>query len=321
MLNLRKLLLFSTVLVILLGFSTISAYADESKTGTVTASTVNLRKSASTSSSIITTLDKGAKLTILKTSSSWSNVKTASGKTGWVLSKYVSTKGTATTQAAISKKATVTSTTLNLRKSASTSSSVVYTLKKGQVLSILRASNGWYNVKASNGKIGWVNSKYVEVKSSATINRGDITREPVKEQPKADAKTETSDAADLGTAIVSYAKNFLGVKYVYGGMSPEGFDCSGFVKYVFDHFNINIDRVSTDQATQGVEVNRADLRPGDLVFFDTNGGHNRVNHAGIYIGEGYFIQASSGSSTGKVVISNLASGFYDESFMIARRLF
>lgn len=317
MLNFKKLLLFSTVLVLLLGFGTIATYADESKTGTVNASTVNLRKSANTSSSVITTLDKGAKLTILKTSSSWYNVKTVSGKTGWILSKYVSTKGTSTAQSSLNKKAIVTSTTLNLRKGASTSSSVVYTLKKGQILTILRASNGWYNVKASNGKTGWVNNKYVSVKASTTINRGDVTRE----QPKVETKPETKESADLGAAIVSYAKNFLGVKYVYGGISPEGFDCSGFVKYVFDHFSINIDRVSTDQATQGVEVSRADLKPGDLVFFDTNGGHNRVNHAGIYIGGGSFIQASSGSSTGKVVISNLNSGFYDESFMIARRLF
>jgi N-acetylmuramoyl-L-alanine amidase len=135
-----------------------------------------------------------------------------------------------------------------------------------------------------------------------------------KEEPAAIAHD-----ADLGAKVVDYAKNFLGVKYVYGGTTPEGFDCSGFVKYVYDHFNISIERVSTAQATQGAKISRSELEPGDLVFFDTNGGHNAVNHAGIYIGDGQFIQASSGQT--KVVISNLNSGFYDESFMTARRFF
>lgn len=346
MFNFKKLMMFTVVLVIVLGFGTVAAYADEAKNGTVSASTLNLRKSASTSSSVVTTLEKGAKLTILKTSNGWYSVKTVSGKTGWVLSKYVSAKAAATAvQSTASKSGIVSSTTLNLRKGASTSSSVVDTLKQGQALTILKTANGWYNVKTSSGKTGWVSSKYVTVKSETT-NRGGVTRTPIpaeqpkeqtQEQPKEEPNTQSAEqptdatvdqtkaaseeAADLGSEIVSYAKNFLGVKYVYGGMSPTGFDCSGFVKYVYDHFNINIARVSTEQATQGVAVSRADLKPGDLVFFDTNGGHNRVNHAGIYIGNGSFIQASSGSSTGKVVISTLNSGFYNEAFMTARRFF
>jgi cell wall-associated NlpC family hydrolase len=237
MVNFKRLLLFVTVCVFLLGFSTITTYADENKTGTITASSLNLRSGPSTSDMIISSLTKGQSLTILKSSGSW------------------------------------------------------------------------YNVLGPDGISGWVNSTYVSTKN-AVVSRGSITR---GEQTKA--------ATDIDSEIVSFAKDLLGVKYVWGGITPAGFDCSGFVKYVYDHFDINIDRVSTSQATQGVAVDKADLEPGDLVFFDTNGGHNRINHVGIYIGDGNFIQASSSRSAHKVVISSLTTGFYDDCYMRARRLF
>lgn len=298
MFNLKKLLLFTVVLALLLGLSTIAAYAEEYKTGTVTATSLNLRSSASTSGTVIGTLVKGETVTILSTSGSWYNVKTSIGKIGWVSSTYVSVSATAVT----TKTGTVTATTLNLRSSASTTATIIDTLSKGQTVSILGASNGWYNVKTSTDKIGWVSATYVTV-NSTTTTRGDITR------------------TTIGTEIVNYAKTFLGVPYVYGGMSPTGFDCSGFVKYVYDHFKISIERVSASQATQGVAVSKANLQPGDLVFFDTNGGLNQINHVGIYMGGGSFIQASSGSSTMKVVISNLSYGFYSDNYMTARRLY
>jgi peptidoglycan hydrolase-like protein with peptidoglycan-binding domain len=119
-------------------------------------------------------------------------------------------------------------------------------------------------------------------------------------------------------SIVSYAKNFLGVNYVWGGTTPKGFDCSGFVKYVFKKFGVVLDRVSSSQATQGAKVKKTELQPGDLVFFDTNGGHNRINHVGMYIGSGNFIQASSDYS--EVVISSLEDGFYANTYMTARRV-
>lgn len=297
MLNLKKLLLFSTVLVLLLGFSTFIVNAEELRTGTVTATSLNLRSSASTSGSVLGTLYKGETLTILSTTNGWYNVKTASGKTGWVSSTYVSVN----TAAAAAKTGTVTATSLNLRSTASTSSSILGTLTKGQTVTILSASNGWYNVKTAAGTTGWVSASYVSV--NTTASRGDVTR------------------TALGTEIVNYAKTFLGVPYVYGGMSPKGFDCSGFTKYVYDHFNISVERVSASQATQGTAVSKANLQPGDLVAFDTNGGLNAVNHVGIYMGNGSFIHASSGSSSMKVVISNLNTGFYLESYMGARRLF
>ena len=86
--------------------------------------------------------------------------------------------------------------------------------------------------------------------------------------------------------LVVYAANFLGVKYVWGGNTPKGFDCSGFTKYVYAHFGIRLNRVSRDQARQGVRVSRGSLRPGDLVFFGSP-----IHHVGIYVGNNSFIHA------------------------------
>lgn len=119
-------------------------------------------------------------------------------------------------------------------------------------------------------------------------------------------------------SIIDYAKRFLGVKYVWGGTTTKGFDCSGYVKYVFDHFDISLSRTSTAQAKNGSYVKKADLLPGDLVFFDTNGGKNKINHVGIYIGGGKMIHSSS--SHKGVVISDIDSGFYAKTYMTARRV-
>ncbi|MGI6668790.1 MAG: NlpC/P60 family protein [Acetivibrionales bacterium] len=127
-----------------------------------------------------------------------------------------------------------------------------------------------------------------------------------------------SGSSNRAQNIIDYSRKFLGVRYVWGGSTAKGFDCSGFVKYVFKHFGITLNRTSRSQATQGVRVKKADLKPGNLVFFDTNGGLNRINHVGIYIGDGKFIHSSS--SHKGVVISNLNKGFYSKTYMTARRV-
>lgn len=108
-------------------------------------------------------------------------------------------------------------------------------------------------------------------------------------------------ANDLGSAITQAAKHFLGVRYVWGGASPKGFDCSGLVKYVFAKFGITTPRVSQDQFKGGQAVNAGQSRPGDLIFFRHADGS--VGHVGIVLGGGKFLHAPH---TGDVVkISNL----------------
>lgn len=118
--------------------------------------------------------------------------------------------------------------------------------------------------------------------------------------------------------IVDYAKKFLGVRYVWGGTTTKGFDCSGFVKYVYKNFSITLNRTSSAQAKNGTYIKKANLSAGDLVFFDTNGGSKRINHVGIYIGSGKFIHSSSSHSG--VVISSITTGFYSNAYITARRV-
>ena len=87
-------------------------------------------------------------------------------------------------------------------------------------------------------------------------------------------------------ALISYASQFLGIPYVWGGTSPSGFDCSGFTQYVFAHFGVDIPRVSEDQQNVGTLVSRENLQPGDLVFFGSP-----AHHVGIYVGNGNMINA------------------------------
>jgi cell wall-associated NlpC family hydrolase len=142
----------------------------------------------------------------------------------------------------------------------------------------------------------------------------DVKAEQIAEQSQKSSRA-SSGAAD---GIIDYAKRFIGVKYVWGGSTSRGFDCSGFVKYVFDHFDISLSRNSTSQAKNGTYIKKSDLMPGDIVFFDTDGGKNRINHVGIYIGAGKMIHSSS--SHKGVVISDISSGFYAKTYMTARRV-
>jgi cell wall-associated NlpC family hydrolase len=116
----------------------------------------------------------------------------------------------------------------------------------------------------------------------------------------------------FGRRVVDYAKRFRGVRYVWGGSSPRyGFDCSGFVRYVYGHFGISLAHSSYAQFDRGRRVSRRGLKPGDLVFF------HGLGHVGIYVGNGRFIHAPhSGSS---VRIEQLG-GWYSSSYDGARRL-
>jgi cell wall-associated NlpC family hydrolase len=116
----------------------------------------------------------------------------------------------------------------------------------------------------------------------------------------------------FGTRVVDYAKRFRGVRYVWGGSSPRsGFDCSGFVRFVYAHFGVSLAHSSYAQFGLGHRVGRASLRPGDLVFFDGLG------HVGIYIGNGRFIHAPH---TGTRVRIQSLGGWYSSRFDGARRL-
>lgn len=114
-------------------------------------------------------------------------------------------------------------------------------------------------------------------------------------------------------AIITYASQFLGTPYVWAANGPNSFDCSGFTRYVYAHFGVNLPRVSRDQAQVGTPVSRQNLQPGDLVFFKRGGAP--VHHVGIYVGNGSYIHAPR---TGDVVKISALSGRSDYAW--ARRV-
>ncbi|MBV1817213.1 C40 family peptidase [Bacteroidales bacterium MSK.15.36] len=108
----------------------------------------------------------------------------------------------------------------------------------------------------------------------------------------------------------------MGKPYVWGASGPSSFDCSGFTSYVYKNFGIYLDHYTGSQYSVGKPVNKSELVPGDLVFFNTTG---NISHVGIYTGGGQFIHASSGS--GKVTVSNLSGSYYVSRYAGARRMF
>ena len=121
----------------------------------------------------------------------------------------------------------------------------------------------------------------------------------------------------LRAKVLALAEEQLGVPYVYGGMSPSGFDCSGFVKYIYDEMGYTINRTADTQLVSGVAVNREDLQPGDLVFFcaTTNDGAI-TSHVGIYAGDNQFIHAASDG----IRYSGLDDDYYADKYLCARRI-
>ncbi|MDO0822758.1 C40 family peptidase [Desulfosporosinus nitroreducens] len=110
--------------------------------------------------------------------------------------------------------------------------------------------------------------------------------------PSKPATAKPSSQPTKASAIIATGKQYIGVKYVFGGTTPAGFDCSGFVQYVFAKNGINLPRVSRDQFKIGTSVSFSNLQPGDLVFFSL-AKNGVIDHDGIYVGNGQFINASS----------------------------
>jgi cell wall-associated NlpC family hydrolase len=118
-------------------------------------------------------------------------------------------------------------------------------------------------------------------------------------------------AGDLRDSILETAKKHIGDRYHYGGMSTNGFDCSGFVQFVYRENGISLPRSTVDQFEKGKKIGLDDAKPGDLVFFKIY--HNRISHVGIFISKSRFIHAPSWGK--RVGIADMNLEYWQKSFV------
>lgn len=133
----------------------------------------------------------------------------------------------------------------------------------------------------------------------------------------ASSETQTEPPSQ-GMSLVSEASKYMGIPYRWGGTSPlTGFDCSGFVQFIFRHtLNIKLPRMPVDMSRLGSRVSREELAPGDLVFFNTRGG--KFTHVGIYVNDAQFIHAPMPGT--RVTMSRMDSTYYRHRFTYAVRI-
>lgn len=182
-------------------------------------------------------------------------------------------------------------------------------------INILESTDDWYRILYEDKKSGYI------LKEQTTENKEEAEKAAKAFKQKAYIPTPapsvaiTSDAGK-GQELVDCARKFIGVKYVYGGSSPSGFDCSGLVQYVCKSIGISVNRTAASQFNNGRAVNKKDLLPGDLLFFAKNG---RIHHVSIYAGNGQMIHAPQ---TGDVVkLSDFNTPYRQREFVGARRVF
>lgn len=115
--------------------------------------------------------------------------------------------------------------------------------------------------------------------------------------------------------ITEEAKRYVGVPYRFGGTTPKGFDCSGFIQYVFHRKGILLPRSADEQYFSGEKVSVNSLKPGDLVFFNTY--EEGISHSGLYLGDGYFISATSSRG---VAVATMKNGYWHDRYIGANRI-
>ena len=259
--------------------------------GCTTGSSLRMRAETSTSSEIITTLDKSVAVAILDdTTEGWYQVA-YNGKTGYVSADYllVDQDNVFETYGRVNGDG------VNVRSGASTEAEVLASVNTGTIVTVNGLVDGWYDVTCQYGTKGYIRSDFLDLTKDAT----------------------SSTASSSG--IVDTAMKHLGTRYSYGGASPSGFDCSGFTMYVYSQHGYSLPHSATSQWQSGLGsrvYSIGELQSGDLVFFNdpSRNAGKACSHAGIYIGSGQFIHSSSSKSNG-VIISDLTSGYYNTYFV------
>lgn len=203
----------------------------------------------------------------------------------------------------------VTADVLNIRAEASTTSKILGQVTQGYYVDISWLEPGWARI-TYNDINGYCSSDYI------TVCEGPKPA-GVRAEILPNTVSRSGAVSSKGQAIAERAKDFLGVPYVYGGTSAKGFDCSGFVYFLYKEMGVTLNRVAAGQMTNGKWVSLDEIQPGDIVGFKNSNGY--VNHVGIYVGNGMMIHAPQ---TGDVVkYTSIVEGNYAGRIAGVRRIF
>lgn len=287
----------------------------------------------------IADLNSGAEVMIMDEVTNWVYVQTQT-MSGWVLKSALTQQsntdnpntttntnpqGTTTTTETEQKETPVERkvmyvnySSIYVRKGPSTEEEVVDSLVLNAQVTVIAEVGDWYKVEVGN-TTGYIAKRLLSASKTEETTRNAEEREESNNDNQVQTPIAYNTTTSKGQEIVNYAKQYLGCKYVYGGSGPSNFDCSGFTMYVYQHFGISLSHSARAQANNGSYVTKNNLQLGDLVFFKDYQTMDGIGHCGIYIGDGNFIHASSG--TGYCVkISTLLSGSYATRYETARRL-
>ena len=288
----------------------------------------------------VVNLAKDTEVTVSEIMNDWVCVENASGE-GWVRSNMLADAKTEPVveetpeenpqeepQEAPQNVLYVNAGTINLRKEPSSSSEILTNLTLNTEVIVISEDAGWTKVKVGEYE-GYIASTLLsdtKQEETVTSRSSGIRQEEAVSSDTSSESAETSTVsnatntnsssavATTGSAVVEKAKAYLGSKYVYGGTSPSGFDCSGFTYYIYKQFGITLNRTAAAQYSNGVPVARSDLQLGDLIMFGKSG----INHVGIYIGGGKIVHAANPSRG--VVTDTINSGYYNTNYVGARRV-
>lgn len=263
--------------------------------------TLNVRETPSADSSMVGKMPKNAAGEILETLDGWYKIQSGD-VTGYVSTDYLITGEEAAARAEEVKQtiATVKTPTLNVREEPNTECSILALMPQGEELNVLEDLSGWVKVDLDNTN-GFISKDYVDISVQL---------------PKAMTMTEVrygNGVSDVRVDLISYATQFVGNPYVWGGTSlTNGADCSGFTLSIFAKYGVYLPHSSKAQANCGTRISASEAKPGDLFFY---GSGSSISHVAIYIGNGQIVHASS-KKTG-IKISN---AFYRSPICVTRVL-
>lgn len=267
----------------------------------ISSGNLNIRQEASTDSEVVGILTNHNACELLEDAGDW--YKVTSGKvTGYVSKQYLVTGDEAESIAEqeIKTVATVNTETLNVRAEKSTEAAVLSQVGNSEAFTVNSVADGWVEISVDDS-VGYISQDYV------TLAQALPTAKTIEQVKYGDG------VSDVRASVVSYALQFVGNRYVWGGTSLEnGIDCSGFTMRILGKYGVSLPHSSKAQPSCGTKISASDAKPGDLFFY---GSGSSISHVAIYIGNGQIVHASNKRDGIKV-----SNAYYRNPICVARYL-